>query len=195
MNAPLLSSLRKCCISFWFIIIFLISLAPRHRLQGWWDVQGALLLEYLDLLRLVLMVLGNEEGPDPYSMMMIFIPLAPHAQDTADELWWLFTGSSGQLKNWSSPWLSPLTTSPAMDADTASPRTMAIVAVSSAVAFQAGNPIRVPVTFGCVMKCPWNQTPTLLPVVEIQHPQMPGYPSSLEPEAKKSSSHSWHDPM
>ena len=93
-------------------------------------------------------------------------------------------GSSGQLENCSSPWLSPPTTSPTMQAFAASPRTTAIVAVSTVVAFHAGNPIWVSVMLGCFIKHPWNQTPSLVPVVEIQHPQMTGYPSSLEPEAK-----------
>lgn len=69
MNAPLHSRFGKCCISFF------LNFTPRYHLQSKSDVQSQLLLGFPDLLHLFLMVLGNEEGPDPYSMMMMFISL------------------------------------------------------------------------------------------------------------------------
>lgn len=63
-----IQDLGKAAFLFFFF-------TPRYCLQSKWDVQSQLLLGFPDLLHLFLVVLGNEEEPDPYSMMIMFISL------------------------------------------------------------------------------------------------------------------------
>ena len=185
MNAPLHSRLGKCCISFFFF-----NFTPRYHLQSKWDVQSQFLLGFPDLLHLFLMVLGNEEGPDSYFMMMMFISLFL----MSGYCWWTLPVTHWAAGELLATMAFSTDLKSNLEAFAASLRTTNLVAGSTASACYAGNPIWVPVTLEYFIKHPWNQTPSLLPVKEIQHPQMMGFSSSLDPKTK-SSSHFWDNPI
>ena len=112
-------------------------------------------------------------------------------QDTADELWPVTHWAAGELLT-TMAFSTDLKSN--LEAFAASLRTTNLVAGSTASACHAGNPIWVPVTLEYFIKHQWNQTPSLLPVKEIQHPQMMGFSSSLDPKTKYSS-HFWDNPI
>ena len=185
MNAPLHSRLGKCCISFFFFISLQDStckVSEMSRASCYWGFM------IFSICSSWFWEMRKDLIPTPWWWCSFLI------SSCSGYCWWTLP-----VIHWAA---GKLLTTMAFSTDLkssledfdASLRTTNLVAGSAASACHAGNPIWVPVTLEYFIKHPWNQTLSLLPAKEIQHPQMMGFSSSLDPKTK-SSSHFWDNPI